>query len=292
MKRRVKLNPIPFAAAVLAAQFAGAPATMAAEPSRATVHAYDDYLRQAEARMEHDYLPGGDFLSRELLAEPGASAKLDSGSALVRCVAGCNSSGGHVPGGLIHDWLGVVFIPGVSLEQVLALVQDYDHSAAYYAPNVTRSRLLSHSGDEYRVFLQFKQTELITVLFDTEYEVRYVQLDPSRVYSISHSTRVAQLARGSQNRELPPAENQGFLWRLDSYWRFERVSGGVYVQCRAISLSRDIPPGLAWIAAPFIRNIPPRSLDFTLAATRAALLKNLHVSVTDRGRAQKHNTGG
>lgn len=271
MKRRAKLVLVALATIVFAAELPRAAA--AAQPSTAATRAYNNYLRLAESRMAEDYRAGGAFIPEELLSGPNTGTELNAGHVLIRCVAGCDSSGVAVPDGLIHDWLGVVFIPGVSLPEALAFVQDYGHAADHYAPNVTQSRLLFRSGDSFRVFLQLKQTDLLTILFDTEYDVRYVRLDDSRVYSVSHSTRIAQLAQGSQDRELPPAENDGFLWRLDSYWRFEEVSGGVYIQCRAISLSRDIPRGLGWIVAPFIKNIPRKSLEATLGSTRAALLR-------------------
>lgn len=270
------------AATVWVAQLASAAAAYAGQPSPAAMRAYNDYLHHAEARMAEDYLPSGNFLSKELLSGPNATAELKAGDAVVRCVAGCGSSGVVIPGGLIHDWIGVVFIPDASLQQVLSFVQDYDHAAAYYSSEVTQSRLLGRSGDSFRVFLQLKQTEVVTVRFDTEYDVRYVRLDDSRVYSISHSTRIAQLANGPRECELPSAQSDGFLWRLDSYWRFEDAAGGVYVECRAISLSRSIPAGLGWVVAPFIKNIPRKSLQFTLSSTRTGVLSSL------RSAAPKH----
>lgn len=278
------------AAGVLAAQLGFPARAQAAQPSAATTRAYDEYLRKAEEQMEQDYRPKGAFISQELLAQPSAVGKLKAGQVLIRCVAGCDSSGAPVPGGLVHDWIGVVFIPGASLSQVLALIEDYDHATEHYAPNVTRSRLLARSGDSFRVFLRLKQTEVVTVRFDTDYDVRYVRLDDSRVYSISHSTKVAQLAGGSE-RELPPDDNDGFLWRLDSYWRFEQVAGGVYVECRAISLSRDIPRGLGWIVAPFIKNIPRKSLQFTLGATRAALVNESRAGAPQKSTSEPNTKG-
>lgn len=276
MKRTAKRIRTRVAIAVVLGPFACAAAWFAGQPSTATTRLYDNYLHSAETRMAEDYRPGGDFISTALLAAPNALAKLKAGRALIRCVAGCDSSGVAVSGGLIHDWIGAVFIPDVSLRQVLSFVQDYDHAADYYSPDVTQSRLLGRSGDSFRVFLQLKQTEVVTVCFDTEYDIRYARLDASRVYSTSHSARIAQLATGPHNHELLPAQNDGFLWRLDSYWRFEEVAGGVYVQCRAISLSRDIPSGLGWVVTPFIKNIPRKSLQFTLSRTREGVISKLH----------------
>jgi hypothetical protein len=289
MIRIGKLNLASSAAMILAMQLACAGSAPAAQPSSAAARAYEAYLRSAEWRMAEDYGPGGAFIS--LMSQPSASASLAAGGVVMRCVAGCDSSGVSIPGGLIHDWVAAVFIPGASLPQVLAMVQDYDHAADHYAPSVTKSRLIARSGDFFRLFLQLKQTEVLTVCFNIACDVHYVQLDGSRVYSVSHSTRIAQLARGSQERELAVDDNDGFLWRLDSYWRFERVPAGVYVQCRAISLSRDIPRGLGWIVAPLIRSIPVKSLQFTLRATRAALMPAWRTGLPTHDKLEHHSRG-
>jgi len=229
--------------------------------------------------MNADCKPNGTFLwidrAWDEIARLRANKQLKSGQVLAQCVGGCDSSGVPIPGGLIHDWVGVVFVPGVSLPQTLLLLQDYDHARDYYRPDVTRSKLLSRSGNNFQVFLQLKQTDVLTVVFNTENRILYIPLSVSRVCSTSHSVRIAEVANAGspQEHEKPPDSNSGFLWRLDSYWRFEEADGGVYIQCRAISLTRDIPPGLNWVVAPFIKDIPGKSLRFTLGATRAALLR-------------------
>ena len=50
-----------------------------------------------------------------------------------------------------------------------------------------------------------------------------------------------------------------------------QADDGVYVQCEAISLTRDIPTGLGWLVRPFIENIPRESLGFTMRATAQAV---------------------
>jgi hypothetical protein len=72
--------------------------------------------------------------------------------------------------------------------------------------------------------------------------------------------------------EMPPGHDHGFLWRLDSYWRFQERDGGVYVECEAISLSRSVPPGLGWFVNPIIRNLLRQSLTQTLGCLRAAIV--------------------
>jgi hypothetical protein len=178
-----------------------------------------------------------------------------------------------VPGGLIHHWMGVVFIPAANLKQTLALLQGYGEHERIYSPSVLRSKLIQHNGDDFKFFLRLRQKKLVTVVLDTEYEVHYMHLDPARACSWSHSTRVAEVESVGQpgEHERPMGDNRGFLWRLNSYWRFGERDGGVYIQLEAISLTRDIPDGLGWLVRPIITSIPRESLVFTLSRTREAL---------------------
>jgi hypothetical protein len=183
-----------------------------------------------------------------------------------------------VQGGLIHDWVGLILIPKTTVADVLALVQDYDHSVHYYTPDVTQSRLVSHTGDEFKVFLRLKKHKVITVVLDTEYEVHYGRLDPAHQYSFSRSTRVSEIAdSGTPNEHsLPPGKDHGFMWRLNSYWAFEQIEEGVLIECEAVSLTRDIPTGVGWMIGPFVNSIPRESLEFTLNATWKALTHQQH----------------
>ena len=74
---------------------------------------------------------------------------------------------------MIHHWVGAVFIPGAKLDDVLAVLQDYDQHAEYYAPDVERSKIESRDGDHFRVFLRFRRHKVITVVLDTEHDVHY-----------------------------------------------------------------------------------------------------------------------
>jgi hypothetical protein len=74
---------------------------------------------------------------------------------------------------------------------------------------------------------------------------------------------------------LPIGEGHGYLWRLNTYWRFEERDGGVYVQCEALSLTRDIPYGLAWLLRPLVTKIPKDALDRALGETRKLVLQSM-----------------
>jgi hypothetical protein len=164
-----------------------------------------------------------------------------------------------VPDGLIHDWLGVLFIPGATIANVRAVMQDYDAYKRIYRPDVTDSNLLARDGDRFRVFLRLYKHEFLTLVYDSDYDVRYSFPAPDRMEVVSRSTRIVQ-----------SDDDHGFLWRLNSYWRFQQADGGVYAQCRAISLSRSIPFGFGWLRG-FLQKFPRESMVDTLEATRSAV---------------------
>jgi hypothetical protein len=178
-----------------------------------------------------------------------------------------------VAGGLIHDWAGAVFIPGVNLRRVLDLVQAYDRHKEYYTPEVVDSSVLAHTGDDFEVRLRLLKRKVLTVVLDTEHSVHYESRDATRCWSRSRSTRIVEIRDPGKPSEkpLPPDTGHGFLWRVNSYWTFQELDGGTYVECEAISLTRNVPGGLAWVIEPIVRTLPRESLANTLRATRAAV---------------------
>ena len=178
-----------------------------------------------------------------------------------------------VPGGLMHHWLGAVFVPRATVDQALALLQNYDEHASIYRPAVARSRILSHDGDLFRVYLRFFMKKVITVVVNSEHEARFSRPSPDRAQSRIYSVRIAEVENPDtpREREKPVGRDGGYLWRLYTYWRFLERDGGTYVQCEAISLTRGIPMGLGWLIGPFVTSIPRESLEFTLEKTRTTL---------------------
>jgi hypothetical protein len=248
-------------------------APLTAELKPATVAAFDSYVARAEERIRQEQSSRQKFL---LLDEVASAERARAGAAMRRGETWVKARGDNpveIADGLIHDWTGTVFLPGATLPDTLALVQDYDHLARYYAPEVLASRLLSRDGDHFAISMRVRKHKVITVVMDTDYDVQYGRLDAQHAFSVSHSTRIAEIASPGAKDEhaLPPGQDHGFLWRLYTYWRFVQADDGVYVQCEAISLTRDVPTGLGWLIGPFIHNIPRESLAFTLSSTREAV---------------------
>jgi len=256
----------------------------AAELKAEAVRGFEQYVELTERRIQDDLRPGGTFLWVETLPEARrreAEARLRLGQVVIertetREIAGSIST----PGALIHHWVGTILIPGTTLGRLLGTIQDYDRHQEYYGPEVVKSRTIEHSGDDFRIYLRLKRVKVVTAVFDTEHQVRYHTLDATRAYSESRSTRIAELKDPGEagERALPPGEGRGFLWRLYSYWRFYETQEGVYVQCEAVSLSRDIPTGLGWLIGRFVRSVPRESLEFTLRSTRAAVLGEINAA--------------
>ena len=234
-----------------------------------TVQAFDAYTREAESTMEQTLDGSGPFLWSDVSSE--RAQQVHKGQIVAQRWSGKECV--KVPDGLIHDWIGTAFTPGTTVKEALALVQDYNNHKNIYKPEVIASKLIDHHDNDFQIYLRLLKKKIITVVLDTDHEVHYSALDARRWLCRSCTTRIAEVEHaGKANEEvLPPDAGYGFLWRLDSYWRFEERDGGVYVECRAISLTRDVPKGLGWIIEPIVRKLPRESLINTLKATRQAL---------------------
>ena len=242
-----------------------------------TQGAFERYLKLVEIRNEAELKQGTsllwvDGLPAEQRAE--AYAALKRGEVKMKKLELLdNNKPIACPGGMIHHWTGVVFIPGAKVEDVLGVLEDYNRHAVYYAPDVERSRVESREGDHFRVFLQFRRHKVITVVLNTEHEVQYFHDGPGKAHSRSSAVRIAEVENAGKGdeREKTPGDDGGFMWRMETWWRMEEGDGGVYVQSEVASLTRDIPTGLGSLIKPFVTGIPKESLTFTLEATRKAV---------------------
>jgi hypothetical protein len=233
-----------------------------------TLKAFDAHIRQAEAQMDKALHGNGPFLWSE--TGPTRVPQLRQGNIVAQLWTG--KAPIPIPNGLIHDWIGAVFIPDTTVRKTLALVQDYNNHKTIYRPDVLDSRLISNDGNHFKIHLRLLKKKVITVILDTDHDVHYLPVDRTRWICRSRTTRIVEVENpGPREIVLPPDTGHGFLWRLYSYWRFEEVKGGVFVECRAISLTRDVPFGLGWIIEPIVQKLPRESLVNTLEATRHAL---------------------
>ncbi len=276
------VSTLPLLLALLAAsassiQSTPAPAPEPAELHAETIAAFDTYVQQTEQRNNKELQRGTELVWIDSLPETQrteAYSALKRGEVQIRQLSTLeNGKPIACPGGMIHHWVGVIFINGVKLDDVLGILKDYDHQSTYYSPDVERSRIESRDGDHFRVFLRFRRHKVITVVLNTEHDVHYFRDAPDRAHSRSSAVRIAEVENpgARDERERPPGDDGGYLWRMETWWRMEERDGGVYVQSEVASLTRDIPTGLGWLVGPFVTSIPKETLVFTLEATRKAV---------------------
>lgn len=186
----------------------------------------------------------------------------------------------NVPDGRIHHWVGAMFVPGATSDSVVRYLQTHAGREAESFEDVLASRLLKRDGDRLAVFMKLRRSSIVTVTYNTEHAVEYVRHGAARAASRSVSTRIAELADvGTPNEhERPPGNDQGFLWRLNAYWRYEQHGGGVLIECESMSLSRGVPALLRPFVMGTVERIARESLERTLVSLRTALLRPLPAS--------------
>ena len=250
---------------------------LTAELQPETVRAWDSYIALTEARIAREIESEEGFLVRDFLSPEVAGRALETiltGEVFVHQMETRNEEGREIdiPSGMVHHWYGSVFVPGATLEEVLKWEQDYSRHQEYFN-EVEESRLLSQEGNVFRIFLKLRRTKVITVHYNTEHLVVYSHHDSGEASSKSEATRVAELENPGtpREREKPFDQARGFLWRLNSYWRFKGEADGVIVECESVSLSRGIPLGVAWMVKSFVESVPKESLENALLPIKTHL---------------------
>ena len=250
----------------------------AAQLKPETVAAFDHYVAVTEARMDDD-LRLNQFLIIDRLPDlqrKEAYDQLQHGQVYIEEL---HTQEGHhpirIPSGLIHHWVGVHFIPKATLFETNAVLQDYDDEPEIYKPDIRRAKLIDQNGYESKIYLQFYSKTIVTVVLNAYFDVVETQIGSTRIQSASRSTRVAEVVNwGSPNEhERPEGNDHGYMWRLYSYWRIEEKDGGVYIENESITLTRTVPPLLAWLINPLTKSIPRDVLLRTLTNTQEAVMK-------------------
>jgi len=263
---RLPLAPVLFLALAASQRL---PAQFIVKLKPETVAAYDDYVREAQRAAELRLTGERSFLwVRE---KPDTEKRVLGKETVIHASTG--NDGKEMPGnGLLHDWVGAVFVPNRKVEEVVSVLRNTEERKKHYA-EVSDSKLLSRNGDRQKTMLRLKKKKYIAVFLDVEYDEHYRNLDAHRWHMRSICTRIAEVADAGKNneRELPPGNDHGFLWRMWTDYRFEQTNGGVVFECHSITLSRDTPAALGWIVRPLIRSIPVDSLRSVLESTRDAL---------------------
>lgn len=261
---------IALAAALLAGSVAAA---RAAELQPRTVAAWDRYVAATEQRIaaELEHERPDRFLVRDF-GDDAADARREilAGRIRIDRLETREAEGERikVPKGAIHHWLGSALIPDVTLEEVLhALI--YAVEPEELQDDVIESRVLGRTDDDrLELFLKLRSTQVITVHFNSEHTAAYSRHRPGRASSRTIANRIAELdgAGTTDEREKPVGRDRGFLWRLNTYWRYQEVDAGVIAEVESLSLSRGIPRLLGWMVSPLINRAARGTLSRTLVS--------------------------
>ena len=261
-----------------------------AELTAAAVAAWQQYERQVDVRYERPTAPDAFFVHDAFKLAPGWRPAVRGGQVSMARVASFAPGAAEptVPDGRIHHWVGAVFIPGVTLDHVLKYLRDRAGRESEAFDDVLSSRLISRDGDRLRVYMKLRRESVITVTYNTEHDVQYRRLAPARASSRSVATKIAELegAGTPQEREKPVGNDHGFLWRLNAYWRYEQVDGGVIIECESVSLSRGVPVLLRPFVMGTVERIARESLEKTLVSLRAELARSRPVAAAERQRGR------
>jgi hypothetical protein len=278
--------------AVLALQAAPVPA---AELQPATLRAWNTYVEATERRIAAELRSNSGFLALDFQTGTGAAVERQAvlaGEILVRKMETAYPGAEKivVPGGMIHHWRGGVFIPGGNLEEILSRVTNPALEDTRQE-DVLKARVLDRDQDSLRIYLKLQRSKLVTVVYNTEHSIQVHRYGKTRASSRSVATRIAELEMPNtdREREKPAGEDRGFLWRLNSYWRYEQAAGGVLVECESISLSRAVPYLVEALIRPLIDGTARESMLRTLTSMRGRMA---HVSPTSAGHKPGRSSGG
>ena len=261
--------------------FQGQLLTAATLQSR-TVQDWTTYVDATERRIAKELVSADRYLVLDFQPTSMASrekAAISAGEIPVTRMETLDSRGKVVPveAGAIHHWRGCVFVPGVNLEDVL-------HRIANPGPiderqeDVLASTVLDRGPNWLKIYLKLHRSKIVTVVYNTEHLVSYRRHDGSRASSRSEALKIVELenANSAEENEKPQGVDHGFLWRLNSYWRYQQMDGGVLIECESVSLSRSIPAVVEFLIRPIINRMARRSMQRTLSSLRDRLIRSRH----------------
>ena len=258
------------------------PGLAAATLQHQTMEAWNRYVAATEARIARELSNGSSFFVHDFLDNSRkARERVLDGQIAIGEMSTTDRNGRTiaVPDGLIHHWRGSVFVPGATLEGLLTRLKNPSERGPHQE-DVLALRVLARQPDRLKLFIAMTRKKIVTVTYHTEHDVTYQRHGPRRASSRSVATKIVEVddAGTSDARERPQGEDRGFLWRLNSYWRYEQVEGGVIVELESLTLSRDVPLGLRLVVEPLIDRVARESMGRTLDNLRRTYAPTLVAS--------------
>jgi hypothetical protein len=217
-----------------------------------TAQQFDCYVQSAEARMGARKA----FVLAD--ADPALNAQIVRGRE-IRTIEANGTNPHKLTGGQLYDWIAASFIPGVAMDRLIRMLQDYGHRAQYFPETISTSKLLCLTGtDHFQYSMRMKEPAIL----DVDSDVVWDRVDRQRWRCRSVSTHVAEVGK-----------DHGYLRRLNSYWRFEENGNGVFVEAEAITLSDEFGSVTRMLGSAVMGINPEKSLKHSLVSMRESILK-------------------
>jgi len=231
--------------------------------------AWDAYVRATESRIARELRSPAGFLALDFQSDAASERRaLAAGDVVVEPMDAPRVDGRPVdtPSARVEHWRGAVLIRGVT---TMRLVDELEHGPPP-SDDILKSAVLERGEDWMVVSLRLQRTTVITAVYDTEHVVTFSRETASRATSTSTATRIAEVAdvNTPQEHQLGAGEDRGFLWRLNAYWRYQDIPGGVIAECESIALSRDIPALVRFVVSPLVERTARESMAKTMVAMR------------------------
>ena len=249
----------------------GVGVTRAAELKPDTLRAWDEYVTILNADVAERSGGSRSFLWVD--QSPDTRRRVLSGELAIS-----SHDPRRVPQGLIHDWLGVMFVPNASLVQVLRVLNNYDRYSEIYKPLIRKTSVIEQAGDTVKLNLVAVQKAFsVTAAVETDEEILTARPAPNRVCITANAVRIVEIANYGQPSEhaFPEERRPGYIWRALIVQRLEQRDGGVYVELETISLSRGIPVEVRWLIKPLTDDLPRKLMADILDETRTAVQRSI-----------------
>jgi hypothetical protein len=242
----------------------------AAEPKRETLRAWDDYIFSVNTDVAERISGNRPFLWID--ESPETRLRVQNGKLAIT-----NHDPRKVPQGLIHHWVGVMFVPNVSLDQVMQVLNSYDRYSDIYKPLIRKTSVIEQVGDTVKVnVLAVQKAFSVTAAVNTDEEIQITRPAPNRVCITANSVQIQEIANYGQPSEhaFPEDRRPGYVWRALIVERLEERDGGVYIELETISLSRGIPVEVRWLIKPLTDELPRKMMTDILDQTRTAVQRS------------------
>jgi hypothetical protein len=243
----------------------------AAELKPDTLQAWDNYIRGVKATEVERDSGSRPFLWVD--ESPEAERHVRSGELVIT-----DLDPRRVPQGLIHHWVGDMFVPNVSLDEVMQVLNNYVRYSDMFKPLIRKASIVEQDGNTVTLdVLAVQKAFSVTAAVEANEDIQIARPSADRVCITADSVHIEEIADYGEPSEhvFPDGRRPGYVWRALIVQRLEQRDGGVYVELETISLSRGIPIEVRWLIKPLTNDLPRKMMADLLDETRTAVQRTV-----------------